>query len=247
MPRASSLLLWALLLLLLLPQQALAQEADTKPAEIVVSLTGGTLTAGESGVGRAEVEATVTNNSPRPLSAIRIGVFYNNHNEGPPPGVAWIPHEFVFEPPLEPGKNSVLRFTDNDAGEFVLIEIQRVLFGSGLTYNGELAVLASPLTERAGVVYIATRDFAAMLGAEVRFDKASDLVSLSRTGQEVRFQVGLSHAFVDGLRMELEQIPYLDGDKSYVPLETFAVFFGMLVDYDRALNLINLNEASSNP
>lgn len=187
-----------------------------------VELTGGTVTGPVRGQGKAVVEARVTNTGSRSVNGVRIGVFYAAADLLPGDGADWRVHEFVFEPPLAPGKSTTLRFSDENAAEYILIELQRASYGLGLTYNGLEAGLNQPLMEMDGVVYIATRDLMQLIGGGISYDAQSYMIVLERSGLTLKLKAGQDYALLNGERTPLRH-PVLEIEsRSLLPLEEVA-------------------------
>ena len=223
-----------LVVLAILTTQALA-------ADLEVTLTGGSITGKVRGQGTASVEARALNTGATDITGVRIAVYYSTVDQYPPdPDTAdWRIHEFLFEPPLMPGKSTKLVFSDEDAAEYILIEVRYVAQGLTLSYNDRPASLEYPLEYRDGVHYIATRDLVNLVGGSLGYDNATYEVTLVRSGVELRFKGATVK--VNGHAVTLENpVLELDG-RTFVPLKEFCRHLGIGVVRDTATNRIILS------
>jgi len=210
--------------------------------EVSVTLTGGEVSGKVRGMGKATVQARVENHGTRALNGIRIEAFYATANVAPDQYAVWHPHEFIFEPPLPPGENTLLNFSDDQAAEYILIEVRSALFAMGLSYNGTVQDLGYALPERQGVVFIATRDFANLIGAKTKWDETSQQIVMSTEAVESRFRVGTQSAEFNGRQTALESAVFELNGISYLPLLDVATAFGLTANIDRSLNLVMLGD-----
>lgn len=213
-------------------------------AEVDVLLTGGDVTGAVRGQGTADVSARVTNTGSREVTGLRIAVYYSTVDLPPanPDTADWRIHEFIFEPPLQPGKSTTLRFKDEDAAEYVLIEVRFAATGMELSYNDRSASLEYPLEDRGGVTYIASRDLVGLVGGGLSYDGATFEVVLQRDGIELRFKGNTRVLKVNGQRTELAgEIIEIDG-RSFLPLEEFCSQLNIAVEHDTAAKLIKLSD-----
>jgi len=211
-------------------------------SDLELAFISGEVTGSTPGKGAASVTARVENTGSRDLLGLRIGVYYSAVNEIPDDDAQWRPHEFVFEPPLKPGKSTTLRFVDENAAEYIMLRVERVQCETGISFNGKVAQLEYGLEERDGVTYIATRDLMNLIGGGISYDAESYMVVLERKGVEVRFKESESRVLLDGQRTSIEH-PVLEIDgRSFLPLADFASLLGVSVSRDSAMNLIVLSE-----
>jgi len=225
------------LLLLLTAGHAMAQD-------VTVELTGGEVTGTVRGQGTASVVARVTNISAREVSGLRIAVYYSASDVLPldPESADWRIHEFVFEPPLKPDDSTNLRFSDDNAAEYVLIEVRYVSAGLGLTYNGRAGRLESGLLQRDDTAYAATRDLVDLIGGGLSYDSETYEIVIVRAGIELRLKEGSSRVRVDGEATTIEHKVIADEGRSYLPLADICPLLGLSIERDSALNLIKLSD-----
>jgi len=231
----TGLLIVALLAALIAPAWA---------GDVEIELTGGNVEGTVRGQGTATVEARVTNVSEREIQGLRIAVYYSTVDLAPadPDSADWRIHEFVFEPPLKPGDGTTLRFSDENAAEYILIEERYVLAGAGMTYNGQPVSFESGLEERDGVKYVATRDLVNVIGGSLSYDAATYEVVILRQGIEVRFKENSDRVKVDGQAQTMDsKVISIDGS-SYLPLLEFCPLVGVDVMHDAAFDLITLTD-----
>lgn len=232
---AAAVLAWAMLALALPARAAVTDEVS-------VTLTGGEVAGKVRGMGKATVQARVENLGTRALNGIRIEAFYSTTDVMPDQYAVWHPHEFIFEPPLPPGESTLLNFSDEQAAEYILIEVRSTLFALGLSYNGTVADLNLALPERRGVVFISTRDFAGLIGAEVEYDEPTQQIVVATEGIEAVFTVGSLAAEINGRQTVLNGAVFELNGVSYLPLLDAATAFGLTATVDRPLNLVMLND-----
>jgi hypothetical protein len=223
---------------------ALAALGYAWAAEVKVELTGGDVTGTIRGQGTANVVARVTNIGSREVNGLRIAVYYSAADVLPddPDAADWRIHEFIFEPPLQPDDSTTLRFSDENAAEYVLIEVRYISAGLGLTYNGRAAKLEHGLLDRDGVTYVATRDLIELIGGGLSYDSATYEVIIMRQGIEVRFKENSSKVKVDGETTTIENKVLSEDGRSLLPLADFCGLLGVSVEHDSALNLIKLSD-----
>ena len=224
--------------LLALPWPALAAVDG-----VSVRLGGGEVRGTVQGQGKATVRAVVANDSGRPLTGIRVGVYYSATDELPGDGARWRVHEFVVDPPLLSGKSITLKFSDENALEYVKLDVQRASFGQGLSYNGKLAALTAPLEEHDGAVYAGTRDLMDLIGGSISYDAKAYMIVLERHGVQVQVQAKLKYALVGGRQTPLAH-PVIEVDgRSLLPVADIAELFGMSAEQDSELNLLVLQDS----
>jgi len=209
---------------------------------IDIVLTSGTVTGSERGQGKAVAEACVTNNTSRALYGVRIGVYYALVDALPAADADYRVHEFIFEPPLAPGKSSILHFSDENAGEYVLLDVQRANFNLGLTYNGLPAQLAQPLMARGGADYIATRELMNLIGGSISYDSKLYMIVLERRGIVLRLKPNLDYALLGETRVPLAHPVIESGGRSMVPLQDIAQLLGLSVMRNAEQNAIELSD-----
>jgi len=206
-----------------------------------VKLAGGEVKGKVRGQGRADVSATVTNNTGRFIDGLRIGVYYSAADVLPAEGAKWRVHEFVFEPPLAPGASTTLRFSDENALEYIKIEAQRARYAYALRYAGSIAAQTVPVSERDGVLYAATRDLLELIGGTIGYDQKSNSLVLEREGRTLKFKLGQKSVLVDGRKQPLEH-PALELDgRSLLPIEDVAALFGLTVSHDEEQRIVTLS------
>lgn len=234
-----ALVIAGVLVLCGLVQPALAAVTE----EVSVTLTGGEVAGRVRGTGKATVQAEVKNLGTRALNGIRIEAFYSTTDVLPDQYAVWHPHEFIFEPPLPPGESTLLNFSDEQAAEYILIEVRSTLFALGLSYNGTLRSLNFALPERQGVVYIATRDLAGLVGAKVEYNEATQYIVLETDALQARFRIGAATAEFNGRQTVTAGAVFEFNGTSYLPLLDAATAFGLTANIDRPLNLVMLNDS----
>jgi hypothetical protein len=224
-----------MLLTVLAPGGLHAQE------DVSLTLSGGEVVGKVKGQGKASVVATVENNGSRYLKGIRIAAAYNVVDENPGAEGQWYVHEFVFEPPLKPGGQSTLRFSDNSAAEYVALELRRVVYAPGISYKGVVGKQQDPLLEEDGVTYMSTRDFMSLIGGKLNFDSKTGYLELTRDGVSVRVRKGRQTARVGDEDVKLEHPPLEIDSRSYIAVEETAALFGLSSSENKDENLIDLS------
>jgi hypothetical protein len=109
--------------------------------------------------------------------------------------------------------------------------------------NGTVCSLNYAMPERQGVVFIATRDFAGLAGAEVKYNEATQYVVLETDAMQTRFRIGSSAAEINGRQTVLAGAVFEFNGTSYLPLIDAATAFGMTAQVDRPLNLVMLSDS----
>ena len=213
--------------------------------EVSIELVSGEVVGRVKGQGRATVTARVVNDGTRPLSGVRVEAYYSTVDIHPPASATWRPHEFVFDPPLQPGESVSLTFTDENAAEFVLLSITAAVFHTGLSYNGIVVDGGYAVHVRDGVPYIATRDLVGVVGGGASYESGTSTIILRRDLHEVRLWEGTRKAVTLGGRVDLEHpvIP-LEG-RSFVPLPDVAPLLGLDCTFDETLNVVMLNDSGA--
>jgi len=219
----------------------LATVSTAFAAGLEVTLTGGDVTGDVRGQGTASVEALAVNTGSSEVTGVRIAVYYSTQDLEPanPDTADWRIHEFIFEPPLQPGKSTKLMFTDEDAAEYVLIEVRYVASGLSLSYNGTPATLDYPMEFQGGVHYIATRDLVNLVGGSLGYDNSTYEVTLNRAGIELRFKGG--SVKINGHNVGLQN-PVIEVDgRTFVPLKEFCRHLDIGVTHSTGTNQIILS------
>jgi len=209
--------------------------------EVSLTLAGGEVVGKVKGQGKASVVATVENLGRRYLKGIRIAAAYNTVDENPGAEGQWYVHEFIFEPPLKPGGQSTLRFSDDAAAEYVALELRRVVYAPGVSYEGQLARQQDPLLEEDGATYMSTRDFMSLIGGSLSFDAKSGYVVLEREGLTIKIRKGRETALVNDKSVKLTPAPLEIDSRSYLPVEAAAALFGLSAARNADENLIELS------
>lgn len=233
------------LAILLLATTAWAQGAQ-------IQLTGGTVTGKARGQGTATVEARITNTGSAALLGVRIGTFYSTADVPPGPNADWRIHEFVFEPALQPGQGVALSFTDENAAEYIALEVRYAHFADspialdtgadaggglepGVYFSGFKASLEHELINDSGTKYIAARDLVSIVGGNLGYDSATFEITYERNGRQLRFKTSERFVDVDGYEMRLaHKVKDIDG-RSYLPLLDFAPLLGLKATEDGAV------------
>lgn len=209
---------------------------------VSVSLAGGEVKGPVQGQGKATVRATVSNASGRDVQSVVLGVFYSATDEQPGDDAKWRVHAFEFTPPLATGKSATVKFTDDNALEYIKLEVQAAQFGLGVSFKGEEAKLSQPLLDRDGVYYISTRDLMDIIGGSISYDAKTYMLSLVRKGVTVQVKPALKYALVNGEQHPLaHQVVEIDGH-SMLPLEDIAALYGVSVTVDTDSGLVKLEE-----
>lgn len=209
---------------------------------VSVSLTGGEVKGPVQGQGKATVRATVSNDSGRDVQSVVLGAFYSATDEQPGDDAKWRVHAFEFTPPLATGRSATVKFTDDDALEYIKLEVQAAKFGLGVSFKGEAVKLSQPLLDRDGVYYISTRDLMDIIGGSISYDAKTYMLSLTRKGVTVQVKPALKYALVNGEQHALtHQVVEIDG-RSLLPLEDIAALYGVSVTVDEDAELVKLEE-----
>lgn len=99
----------------------------------------------------------------------------------------------------------------------------------------------APVTTAANKVYVPLRAVADALGAETRYDAASDTIVVVRGEQQLRLRVGDTHAKLDGMPMTLKAAPFRVRGRVMVNMKAIARAFGMHVTYNPRTARIEMN------
>jgi hypothetical protein len=209
---------------------------------VSVSLAGGEVKGLVQGQGKATVRATVSNSSGRDIQSVVLAAFYSAVDEQPGDDAKWRVHAFEFTPPLATGKSATVKFTDDNALEYIKLDVQAAKFGLGLSYKGEVIKLTQPLMDKGGIHYIATRDLMDAIGGSISYDSKTYMLSLVRKGVTVQVKPALDYALVNGAKVPLQhQVLELDG-RSQLPLEDIVALYGLSVSVDNDAGLVMLEE-----
>jgi Copper amine oxidase N-terminal domain len=214
---------------------------DAAESGVSLTLTGGEVIGKQRGRGKASVVAEVENHGGRELKGIRVAAYYNNEDLLPPDDAKWRVHEFVFEPPLRPGAATTLRFADDNAGEYILLEVRHVVHGRGVSFAGRSPALRDALVDQDGELYISTRDLLAIVGGKLSFDGKTGYVTLERGGNELRFKKGRYLAKLNGDDVDLKHLPLEIDNRSYISAEETARLLGLTPAWDAEQELLKLD------
>ena len=208
--------------------------------EVRLEFVSGDVTGAIRGQGTATVSALVTNISDRNLNGVRIAAYYSPYDTFPEEFAEWQLHEFVFEPPLEPGNSVSLKFQDEQAFEYIQLELRRALFDLRLVVNGKLLEDPQLIRIQDGAAYMQSRELVRIIGGELHYDEATDRVNLSRNGATLLYKNGRRSIDVNGERRALEHpVIELDG-RTWVPLEGVCRELGISCTVDNTLNVLTL-------
>lgn len=218
-----------------------ADSADgASGSEVSLTLSGGSVVGKVRGQGKARVEAEVKNLGGRELKGIRIAAFYDSADRLPAPDADWHVHEFVFEPPLKPAASTTLRFSDENAAEYILLEVRHVVYGRGISYQGRGLKLRDPLVDQDGELYVSTRDLLEAIGGKLGYDSKTGYVSLEREGVSLQIKKDRYGAKLNGESVDLKHLPLEIENRSYVCAEEIARLLGLSPAWDAGTEHLDL-------
>lgn len=85
-----------------------------------------------------------------------------------------------------------------------------------------------------GRSFVPMRDLFETLGAEINWDGSTQTILATKGQNKVQLQIGNNVAWFNGQARQLEASPFINGDKTFVPLRFAAEALGEQVDYDSA-------------
>lgn len=208
--------------------------------EVQLEFVSGDVTGEQRGQGTATVTALVTNIGDRNLNGVRIAAYFSPYDTFPDEFAEWHLHEFVFEPPLRPGKSVSLQFQDEGAFEYIQLELRRAMFDLRVVVNGELLEREDLFRIEDGAVYMQSRDLVGIIGGELKYDAEADRVELKRADRVLLYKEGRRSIDVNGERRALSH-PVLQFDgRTWVPVESICRELEVGCEIDHSLNVLSL-------
>jgi hypothetical protein len=101
-----------------------------------------------------------------------------------------------------------------------------------ISVNGDLVDSPQPPIILRGNVFVPIRFPAEALGAKVDWNSALRRVEIEKTGRQVQLGVGRLVAWVNGKRVTLYERPFIENERTYVPLRFVAESLGASVHWD---------------
>ena len=96
-----------------------------------------------------------------------------------------------------------------------------------------------------GRTFVPVRDLAEALGAQVSWDAGARKATLTRGTTTVVLWIGNHTALVNGVRTSIDAkdakvVPFIEGGKTYMPVNFVASSFGAAVSYDAATRVVTV-------
>ena len=98
--------------------------------------------------------------------------------------------------------------------------------------NGELLSFLTQSKISQDRTMVPIRLFFEKLGASVGWNGATGTVSAEKGGRSIELNIGSKTAFADGVAVEMDVAPYIENDKTMVPMRFISEQLGCTVDWD---------------
>ncbi|MDK2836510.1 MAG: hypothetical protein PWP21_1287 [Thermosediminibacterales bacterium] len=112
--------------------------------------------------------------------------------------------------------------------------------------NGRIPEFDVPPVIKAGRTLVPVRAITEGLGAEVSFDPETSQVTVTKGDIEVVLTLGETVALVNGEPVEIDTIPDVISNRTFVPLRFLNEIFGANVEYDAETHMVIIDEDSEN-
>lgn len=110
--------------------------------------------------------------------------------------------------------------------------------------NGVELYLDSEPTVKNQRVMVPLRKIFESLGSDVQWDNTNKTIIANRDNKKIQLQIGSTNAEVDGEKVNLEEAPYIQDDKTLVPLRFVAESLGADVQWDNDLRRVLINSTN---
>lgn len=105
---------------------------------------------------------------------------------------------------------------------------------------------AKPLIKD-GSVYVPLRGIFERLNAKVQWEEATRSIKIIKQNNIVKIAIGSREANVNGEKLNLEQVPFINIGTTYVPLRFISEAFGAKVGWDHHLQTVNIEVGLGEP
>ena len=110
-----------------------------------------------------------------------------------------------------------------------------------LVVNGDVIDSPQPPLLVGGVVFVPSRFPSEALGADVDWAPAAKRVDIRKDGQEIQLTVGRLTSWVNGRQVTMYQRPFINEDRTYVPLRLVAEALGARVRWDGPTRTVRID------
>lgn len=128
--------------------------------------------------------------------------------------------------------------SQGDAGDPAAISVR---------LNAEVVDLPEEPVLRAGRVFVPLRGVLERLGVAVTYDADTEMIQLERGQVSVEIALSTADASRNGLPLPMDEPPFLDDGRTYVPLRFVAEAFGERVDWSAEYRQVSIWSAYARP
>lgn len=109
--------------------------------------------------------------------------------------------------------------------------------------NGQQMQFDTPPIEQAGRVFVPLRGVFENLGASVVY--SNGVINATSGNQTIQLQIGSTTATVDGNSEQLDAAPFVQGDRTYVPLRFISEALGATVNWDDNTETVYISSSTA--
>jgi len=128
-----------------------------------------------------------------------------------------------------------------------MMQMHRPPHPIGVMMNGRMMHFDTPPMMMGGRVMVPMRGMFEHMGARVRWDSRTQMVTGTKNGREVKLTVGKPEAMVDGRAVRLETPPQMHQNRVYVPLRFIGESLGADVSWNQEAHQVQIATAPSDP
>jgi hypothetical protein len=158
--------------------------------------------------------------------------------------------EYTATIPLQKGVNEVtVRAVDSAGNEGILawtvtrtdtLTIRLTAGALTATVGDEERILDAPPMIVNGVTFVPLRFIGEALGADVTWNEALKVVFLAKGSSRVQLSIGSKLAIIDGRITQLLEAPFIQNERTMVPLRFISEAFGADVTWDQATKAVTV-------
>jgi hypothetical protein len=108
------------------------------------------------------------------------------------------------------------------------------------TVGDEERILDAPPMIVNGVTFVPLRFIGEALGADVTWNEALKVVFLAKGSSRVQLSIGSKLAIIDGRITQLLEAPFIQNERTMVPLRFISEAFGADVTWDQATKAVTV-------
>jgi len=98
--------------------------------------------------------------------------------------------------------------------------------------NGELLAFDTPAKIVNNRTMVPMRFFFEKLGAEVKWEETTKEIRAEKNGRQIKLWIGNSNAIVDGEEKRMDTAPYIENDRTLIPMRFLSENLGFDVDWE---------------